>query len=165
MWTIIKYERKNLASLKKEFNEKLGSEVIIYAPKIIIQKYNKNKLINKEFNLLGDYLFCYHIKFKENNILNLLKFSRGLKYFLAGFYQSQEQIVEFIKKCKKYENKKGHLTHNFYQIYKNANYKFLSGPFTEKIFKIINLQKNKIDIVLGNIKTSINREKYSFTPL
>ena len=28
----------------------------------------------------------------------------------------------------------------------------------EKIFKIINLQKNKIDIVLGNIKTSINKK-------
>ena len=82
---------------------------------------------------MGDYLFCYHKKFKENNILTLLKFSRVQNIFWQ-VYQSQEQIVEFIKKCKKYENKKGHLTHNFYQIYKNANYKFLSD-LTEKYLK------------------------------
>ena len=39
----------------------------------------------------------------------------------------------------------------------NSNYKFVTGPFTEKIFKIINLQKNKIDILLNSNVTSINR--------
>ena len=44
-------------------------------------------------------------------------------------------------------------------------YKFSSGPFTDKIFKIIELQKNKIDILMGNIKTKIKKKEFLFTPL
>jgi hypothetical protein len=44
MWTIIKVDRKNLEFLKEEFKKKLGKNVIIYSPKLLIQKYKKNKL-------------------------------------------------------------------------------------------------------------------------
>ena len=165
MWTIIKVDLKNLEHLKNEFKKKIGEDVKIYSPKLLIEKNKKNKLIGKELNLLGDYLFCYHTKFKNHEIINFLKFTRGLKYFLSGFSQSQKDIEKFILKCKESENKNGHLTQSFYEICKNTNYKFSSGPFTEKIFKIINLQKNKIDILLGNIKTTINKKEFSFTPL
>lgn len=165
MWTIIKADLKNLEFLKNEFRKKIGNDVKIYSPKLLIQKYKKNKLIGKELYLLGDYLFCHHAKFKKNETINLLKFTRGLKYFLSGFTQSQKDIERFINKCKEAENKKGYLTQSFYELYKNNNYKFASGPFAEKIFKIINLQKNKIDILLGNIKTTINKKEFSFIPL
>ena len=39
--------------------------------------------------LLGDYLFCYHKKFENKNVLNSLKFTKGLKYFLNGFELSE----------------------------------------------------------------------------
>ena len=165
MWTIIKFDRKNIGILKEDFKKKLGKDVTIYSPKLLIQKYKKNKSFNKEFNLLGDYLFCFHRDFKNSETLNLLKFTRGLKYFLGGFNESQDEIEKFIKKCKESENAKGYLTQNFFDICKNSNYKFTSGPFSEKIFKIINLQKNKINILLGNIRTTIKNEEFSFTPL
>ncbi len=165
MWTIIKFDRKNIGILKEDFKKKLGKDVTIYSPKLLIQKYKKNKSFNKEFNLLGDYLFCFHRDFKNPETLNLLKFTRGLKYFLGGFNESQHEIEKFIKKCKESENAKGYLTQNFFDICKNSNYKFTSGPFSEKIFKIINLQKNKINILLGNIRTTIKNEEFSFTPL
>tara|TARA_Y100000590_G_scaffold393942_1_gene472619 strand:- start:481 stop:978 length:498 start_codon:yes stop_codon:yes gene_type:complete len=165
MWTIIKFDRKNIGILKEDFKKKLGKDVTIYSPKLLIQKYKKNKSFNKEFNLLGDYLFCFHRDFKNPETLNLLKFTRGLKYFLGGFNESQDEIEKFIKKCKESENAKGYLTQNFFDICKNSNYKFTSGPFSEKIFKIINLQKNKINILLGNIRTTIKNEEFSFTPL
>ncbi len=165
MWTIIKFDSKNLEFLKKDFKKKLGKDVAIYSPKLLIEKYKKNKLVGKEFNLLGDYLFCFHSKFKDPETLNLLKFTKGLKYFLGGFYQSQKEIEIFIKKCQASENSKGYLTQNFFELYKNSNYIFTSGPFSEKIFKIINLQKNKINILLGNIKTTIKNKEFSFTPL
>ena len=165
MWTIIKVDLKNLEFLKKELKKKIGNDVKIYSPKFLIQKYKKNKLIGKELNLLGDYLFCHHIKFESTEIINMLKFTKGLKYFLNGFSQSQKDIEKFIYKCKESENNKGYLTQSFYELCKNTNYKFASGPFAEKIFKIINLQKNKIDILLGNIKTTINKKEFSFTPL
>ena len=87
------------------------------------------------------------------------------RYFLNGFGQSQEEIEKFIKKCKESENTKGYLSQSFFQLCKNSNYQFTSGPFSEKIFKIINLQKNKINILLGNIKTTIENKELSFTPL
>ena len=60
MWAIIKFDQKKLEHLKKDISNKLGNDFKVYNPKLLIQKYKKNKLVKKEFNLLGDYLFCYH---------------------------------------------------------------------------------------------------------
>jgi len=165
MWTIIKIDKKNLEFLKKDFKEKIGEDFRIYIPKLAIQKYKKNKLIFREIDLMGDYLFCFHKSFNNPHTINKLKFTRGLKYFLNGFVQSQEEIEKFIQKCKNSENKNGHLSQRFFELYINSKYKFTSGPFVERIFKIIGLQKNKINILLGNIKTTINKEEFLFNPL
>jgi hypothetical protein len=47
----------------------------------------------------------------------------------------------------------------------NSQYKFASGPFVEEIFEIINLQKNRINILMGNIKTTIKKQEFLFNPL
>ena len=164
MWTIIKFDKKNLESLKKDLKEKLGKDFTIYSPKLSIKKYKNNKLINKEFNLLGNYLFCFHKNFEDQKTINKLKFVKGLKYFLSGFIQSQEEIKKFIQKCKNYENNEGYLVQNFFELYINSKYKFTSGPFVEMIFKIINLQKNKINIMLGYMKTTIKKDEFLFIP-
>ena len=163
MWTIIKFDKKKLASLKNDLKLKLGEDLNIYIPKIFIKKYRKNKFVSREFDLLGDYLFCFHEKFKDQQTINNLKFTKGLKYFLNGFILSQNEIRKFIEKCKKSEDKNGYLSQNFFELYINSNYKFYSGPFAETIFKIIDLQKNKINILLGDIKTTINKNKFLFS--
>ena len=165
MWTIIKFDKKNLELLKKDFKEKLGEDFVIYCPKLFIQKYKKSKLTNKEFHLLGDYLFCFHKNFGNSETINKLKFIKGLKYFLGGFIQSQEEIKQFIHKCKSSENKEGYLSQNFLKLYIGSKYKFISGPFAEMIFKIIDLQKDKINVLLGNIKTTVRNDKFLFNPL
>ena len=164
MWAIIKFDKKNFEFLKKDFKKKLGEDITIYTPRLLVHKHKKNKLISVEFNLLGDYLFCFHKKFQNSNTINALRFTKGLKYFLSGFNESQNEIKDFIKKCKESENSKGYLTQNFFHLCKNSDYKFTTGPFTEKIFRIIDLQKNKINILLGNIKTTINRKRFLFNP-
>ena len=82
MWAIIKFDRKNLNLMIEDFKKKLGNDFVIYRPKILIQKYKNNKLLNKEFYLLNDYLFCFHKDFEKKSTLERLKFSKGLKYFL-----------------------------------------------------------------------------------
>ena len=114
---------------------------------------------------MSDYLFCFHCEFKNPITINKLKFVRGLKYFLGGFSQSQDEIKNFVRKCKESEILIGYLSSNFFNLKKNKDYKFSSGPFAETIFKIINLQKNKIDILMGNIKTTINKQKYLISPI
>ena len=165
MWTVIKFDRKKLGLLKKDFQEKLGKDFTIYTPKLTFKKYIKNKLIKKEFNLLGDYLFCFHKSFANAQTINELQFTKGLKYFLGGFINSQEEINKFVKKCKESEDKEGYLSQKFFELNINSKYRFSSGPFAETIFKIIDLQKNKINILLGNIKTTINKSDFLFRPL
>lgn len=165
MWLVVKFDKKKLEFFKKDFKLKFDEEPHFYIPKLIIQKYQKNTLIKKEQNLLDDYLFCYHKDFKNSNSLNKFKFLRGLKYYLEGFNQSQEEIKNFINACKSLENNKGYLSQNIFDLKINSNYKFSSGPFCEMIFKIIELQKNKIKILLGNLNTTIGKKEFLFRPI
>ena len=165
MWTIIKFKKDSVALLKKDLENKIGSDFIIYRPKTLIQKYKKNKLINLEYEILGDYLFCYHKNFAKEGILNQLKFSKGVKYFLNGFVEYQKDIKTFIEKCKKIENRNGFITGNLFETTLNGTYKFSTGPFTDKIFKIIEFQQSKINILMGNLKTTIKKRDYIFKPI
>ena len=165
MWTVLKIEKNKIECLKGELKKKLSNEISFYAQKFFTEKYFKNKLIRKEQNLLGDYVFCYHKKFSDDNTINELKFTKGLKYFLDGFKKSQNEIKNFIKKCKEAENERGYLTHSFLEIIKNNKYKFSTGPFSQLTFNVVNLQQKKLDIFLGNIKTTVKRDKYFISSL
>ncbi len=165
MWKVLKFDQKSLGLLKEDLKKKLGQDFKIYIPKLRIQKFKNNKLISKEINLLGDYLFCFHKNFEYENTLNTLRFVRGLKYFLGGFSGSQNDIEKFIKKCKDSECKEGFLSRDFFDLNLDRKYKFSSGPFADKIFKIINLQRNRIKVLVGNIKTTIKKKEFLFTPV
>ena len=165
MWTIIKFEKKKLTFLKSDLEKKLGTNCKFYIPKLLFKKYSKKKWKNKEFNLLGDYLFCFNEKFNDSKIIKTINYVRGLKYVLQGFNQSQKEILEFIKKCKVSEGSDGYISEQFYDLQINSNYKFFSGPFTNSIFRILQLQKNKIRILMGGFKTTINKKKFLFQPV
>lgn len=165
MWSIIKFDKKNFYLLKNDLREKIGKDCIIYRPKILIKKYKNKKLVKKEFDIMGDYLFCFHKKFEQKDIIQKLRFMKGLKYFLNGFFEFQKDILDFIQKCKKLEDRNGYVSENLYEMNINSNYKFLTGPFAEKIFKIISLQKNKINILMGNLKTTIDKKEFFFNPV
>ena len=81
MWTILKFDKKNIGLLIRDIKEKIGEDCKIYVPKLIYQKFHNNKIVNKEFNLLGDYMFCFHKNL--NNIKNYRAYYnlKGLKYF------------------------------------------------------------------------------------
>ena len=66
-WGWFQYDER-----KNDFIQKLGNDCVIYSPKLSLQRYRNNKLINKEFNLLGDYLLCFHKNFENQTTLNYL---------------------------------------------------------------------------------------------
>ena len=165
MWAILKFDRKNLATLKKDFYKKLGEDSAFYIPKLLVKKYKNKKIINKEYYLLGDYLFCFHKKLSNKNIFNTLQYTRGLKYFVKGFFQSQLEIQSFINKCKESENKDGYLSQEFFEINLTSQFQFISGPFTNAIFQIIELQGKKLKILMGNLKTTVNKKEFLFKPI
>ena len=165
MWTIIKIDKKKIDFLKNDFRKILGKDIEIYSPTFLVEKYEKNKIVKKKLKLFGDYFFCYHRKLGSKEILNSLQFTRGLKYFLNGFQSSQDEISKFITKCKNSENEQGFLTQNFFDLYVKKQYIFKNGPFAEKIFRILNFQKDNMRILLGNFKTSIKKKDYLFLPV
>ena len=162
MWTIIKIDKKKFNLLKSDFEKKTGEKFTFYKPKLKVSKYLNNKLINRDVDLLGNYIFCYSKSFKEKRIIDLLKFSTGLKYFLNGFLYFQNDIKTFIEKCKNFEIMMDLLHQVLAQCKNNHFYEFLSGPFFKKFFKIINFNDNKIKILLGSVETQIKKNKYLF---
>jgi len=166
MWAVIKFKKDNLALLQKDLTKKLGSEPKIYIPKIYYQYVKGNKNFEKVFFILGDYLFCSHSAFRYKKTVTLLKNCKGLKYFIPGFEIYQKEIQEFILQCTKNEDKNGYLKQTFFEISVKKDFKFLSGPFTDMIFKIINIQKSTLKILVGNIVTTMsNKKNYLYRPV
>ena len=77
---------------------------------------------------------------------------------MNGHQDSQTDIENFIAKCKSKENEKGLLSQSFFNLSIDKIYKFKSGIFTNKIFKLIQLQKSKIRILINNVKIEVNKK-------
>ena len=166
MWLVAKIKKKELGLFKKELIEKFGSGVNFYHPKVEHQKYIKNKIKKIEKFLLENYIFCYHEKFDQTKAVEKFKFLKGLEYFLQGYYQNQNEIIKFIKHCKSFENKNGYLSQDFFNSLIIKKAQFVSGPFTNMIFEILEKQKNKLKVLVGNIVTTVpDNRKYSYYPV
>ena len=164
MWVVAKYDRKKINFFLEELKKKLKDEVTIYNPRVKVEKFHKKKIISKEFNILGDYIFCFNTKFENQKTLNELKFTKGLKYFLKGFLKSQEELKEFIKKCKQSENENGFISADFFDIEINKKYKFNNGPLINSIFQVLEIQKTKFKILMSGKITTI-KKGFLFSPL
>ena len=159
MWTVAKIKTKELNIFKKNLIEKFGKNTKFYHPKIQHHKYINNKIRKFEKLILENYIFCYNEKFQESANINNATFLKGLLYFLDGYAQNQKEIVKFIEYCKSCENKEGYLNQNFFKSILLKKAQFISGPFTNMIFEVIEKQKNKLKILIGNVVTTISDRK------
>ena len=102
----------------------------------------------------------------SKNLIVQLNSVIGLKYVVNNFIFAQNEIRTFIDKCKSMENKEGFIKENLFNIYINKNYKFISGALAGTIFKILEFNKKKINILIGNAKAMLDRKKnYLFNPV
>ena len=106
MWVVAKIKKKKIKIFKKNLIEKAGQDIQFYCPKIEYNQYFKNKIIKLEKSALENYIFCYHSNFSNAVFINKTRFTKGLEYFLNGSYQNQNEIIEFIRYCKRSENSK-----------------------------------------------------------
>lgn len=166
MWIVLKYKSNEINILKENLKKILGNNPIYFTPKIEYQKNLGNKFKTFSKTILEGYLICYDIKFKNPNIINRLKFCKGIKSLLDGFKNNQDEIINFVKKCKKFENSKGFLTQKFFENNNFSRGKFDSGPFTNLIFDIISKNSRNLEILIGKYKTSIsNNSNYLYRPI
>ena len=162
MWIIIKFRPNQFDTLKQEFKKRLKIEPNFFFPKLKFQKIKKNKLVSYISPLLGDYVFCYHHKFNNENILRNINYLRGLKFFLNGFSNYQKDLLNFIRRCKKHEDENGFIKQTFFNFVAIEKIKFLSGPFTNVIFKIMKQQKDNMKVSDGKINISFSTKRYLF---
>lgn len=158
MWIIAKYKLNELEFLKNKFKETLGNEPEYFIPKIKYNKIVKKKLKTIKKSILEGYVICFHSKFKNKEIINNLKYARGLNYILEGFKNSQGEISNFIQRCKNFEDKEGFINQDFFSDENFTKGKFVSGPFTSLIFEVLSKQSDKIEILIGKYKTTISRK-------
>ena len=85
-------KKKELNLLIKDLKAKVGEDIITYSPILEVQYYKKNKLSKKQINLMDNYFFVIIKKFEKKSFINAIKFAKGLKYFLDGYFFSQKEI-------------------------------------------------------------------------
>lgn len=160
MWLVIKIKNKcNLKMLEKDLKEVLNSNIKIFAPKIKIQKFKSNKFFFKDFYILGNYIIVNHFNFKNTQFLNKIKYLRGVHYILNTFSIYQNEIEQFVKRCRKNEDDNGYLIQNFFDLKKGKEIKFTSGPFVNFISELIDTQKNRICFLAGKYKILVQKNQ------
>mgnify|MGYP001188104867 CR=1 FL=1 len=162
MWAIAKIKQKKIHTFKRKMVEKFGMDVEFYYPKVQHHKFFKNKIKKFEKFIFENYIFCYHKKFVKKNTINEAKNLNGLDYFLNGYCYSQKEITKFIDHCRSFENRDGYLTQAFFKNIIAKKAQFVSGPFTNMMFEVIEKQKNKIKILIGNVVTTMLDERNLF---
>ena len=166
MWIVFKYKKKEFSLLKQDFKKILGDFPLFFRPKYKYQKLVNNKVQHLEKDILDDYLICYHDKFQNTNIFTVLRNSRGLKYFLTNSKTDQKEIINFINYCKSNQDFDGYIKQSFFEFQNMKKGMFLSGPFTNMIFSVIDKQRNKLKILIGKVTTTITKNSnYLFRPV
>ena len=166
MWIVIKYKKKEKNFLKNEIMKKIGKDVKFYCPTLNLKYFQKNKIKNIYKPMLGDYFFCYHKKFKEIKFLNLIMYSKGLKYFLKEYLNSQNDINLFIERCINYENENGFICQDFFDFKKNKKFQFYSGPFTNFVFDLVRKEnKYNLKCLMKDFKLTITGKQHLFYPV
>ena len=166
MWIVFKYKKKEFSLLKQDFRKILGDLPLIFRPKFKYQKLVKNKLLFLEKDILDDYLICYHEKFQNINMLSILKNSKGLKYFLVDSKTDQKEIISFIDYCKENQDLDGYIKQSFFEFQNMKKGMFLSGPFTNMIFSVIENQRNKFKVLIGKVTMTITKNTdYLYRPV
>jgi predicted CopG family antitoxin len=159
MWIVVKYKLNQINLLKENFDKQFEGETKFYQPKIQLQKTIKNKPKIYEKSIISNYLICYNENFSSNFSINRIKYFKGLIDILHGSKKDQKEIIDFINHCRKFEAN-GFLTQNFFDnILINNEGKFIIGPFSNFIFKIISKRKKDLEILIGGIKASIKKRK------
>ena len=82
----------------------------------------------------------------------------------ANFENCQNELKNFINNCKQHENSLGFLNQTFFNFIKTAKAKFVSGPFTQMFFDVIEDNDKITKVLINKFNITINKKNnlYSF---
>ncbi len=159
MWLVIKYKTNEIETLKKSLTNIIGETPEFYHPKIKLKKIINGKMREHKKDVLDKYIFCRHKKFSDISITSLISNAKGSKYLLNGYKQNQNSINRFVDFCKQHQNDDGFLKQSFFNNLIKTKIQFLSGPFSQLIFDIIEDKKKEIKILGNKIKLTISKDQ------
>tara|TARA_B100000035_G_C20812877_1_gene470735 strand:- start:37 stop:537 length:501 start_codon:yes stop_codon:yes gene_type:complete len=166
MWLVAKLKKKEFSIFKQDLKNKIKSNLKFYQPKLFKEINKRNKIIKKEIHLMGNYIFIYNKDFKNKNFVNFLSTTRGLDYFLSKSEFNQSQLENFINLCKNFEDQKGYLKPNFFKPLINFKAKFLTGPFVNQVFQVIEKKENFLKIILNDLELKLtDKAKHLYQPI
>ena len=110
-------------------------------------------------------IYFVFIQFSSKKIIGSFRNLKGLNYFLTQHLSDQKNIESFINYCKKFENDKGFLSPSFFDRILKDKGQFLSGPFKNLVFDIIEKNKKVLKIQIGNFTTTVKRNNYLYKPV
>ena len=152
MWVVAKYKSREFNYFKHSLSQTLA-DIDIFRP-----VYFNGKLITP---LLGVYCFIHHQEFQKDDIINKLKYRKGVNSILNNYKTQQPDIISFIDYLKQYQDDKGHIQPDFFYQYLRKKGIFLEGHFKSMIFNILQQNKKifKVSIEGSNITFNFNKEK------
>ena len=83
---------------------------------------------------------------------------------ILGFKACQKNINEFVKKCEKNKDKLGYLSSDFFSLSEGKNIKFNKGPFINFVSEVIEVQRNKLKLLVGNISIYLDKKENCLLP-
>ena len=105
----------------------------------------------------------------RSNILERLKHKKVIKNFdnyFNAFVSSYFEIISFIDYCKKNQDLDGYIKQSFFEFQNMKRGMFLSGPFTNMIFSVIENQRNKLKVLIEKATMTITKNSnYLFRPV
>ena len=162
MWVIAKYNKGEEEIFKKNLKILSGKDTKFYSPCFVSKNLFNKKTKYFKRKILINYIFCYNKNFLNINFFNSLKFIRGLTYFLSSHHLHQSEIINFLKLCKRHEDENGYLKPSIFKSVIKDKGKFITGPFKNILFNILEKHKNKIEILLGDINVKISDKGNNF---
>ena len=165
MWIIIKVKKfSEINFIKKSLSNLCGSEVKLCHPKIQRSISQNFKKFYKESFLLDKYVLIYHNRFSDSNILGKLNYTRNIDYCLSGFKSCQKNIIDFVKNCEKYQDELGFVSSEFFKLEQGKNIKFSKGPFINFVSKIVEIQKKKLKLLVGDLTIYLDKKEKCLLP-
>ncbi len=160
MWVVLKIKKySELNIIRKSLTDLLGSSPKLCNPKVKTKSISGKKNTNRDTFLLEKYVLIYHNKLSNQLYLNKISYMRGIDYCLQGFKSCQNEIYKFVQRCEKYQDNLGYVNSDFFNLSEGMDIRFSKGPFVNFVSKIVEIQKKKLKMLVGNYSIYLEKKE------
>ena len=160
MWVVLKIKKySELDIIRKSLTDLFGSSPKLCNPKVKTKNISSKKNTIRDTFLLEKYILIHHNKLSNQFYLNKIRYIRGIDYCLQGFKSCQNEIYKFVQKCEKNQDTSGYVNSDFFNLSEGMDIRFSKGPFVNFVSKIVEIQKKKLKMLVGNYSIYLEKKE------